>query len=101
VRHRIVSLRRLGASDKNLRRDKDSYAPAANNLSAGEDCIQTVRARHELLTFTSQAGHRKGDRLEVLITLVEPYEQQKTKLTVEMMRSLRKPLAIPAASLIA
>jgi HTH-type transcriptional regulator/antitoxin HigA len=86
----------------------------------------------------------KGDRLEVLITLVEAYEQKhhrieppdpieaikfrmeqldlkpsdladilggrnrvsevlnkKRKLTVEMMRSLRKRLAIPAASLLA
>jgi HTH-type transcriptional regulator/antitoxin HigA len=69
-----------------------------------------------------------GDRLDVLVTLVEAYEQKhykvghpdpieaikfcmeqldlkpsdrKRKLTVEMMRSLRKHLAIPAESLLA
>jgi len=111
--------------------------------------IKTERDYHKALKeieklWDAKPNTSKGDRLDVLVTLVEAYEQRhykveppdpveaikfrmeqlglkpadlteilggrnrvsevlnkKRKLTVEMMRSLRKHLAIPAESLLA
>ena len=111
--------------------------------------IKTERDYHKALKeieklWDAKPNTSKGDRLDVLVTLVEAYEQKhykveppdpveaikfrmeqlglkpadlteilggrsrvsevlnkKRKLTVEMMRSLRKHLAIPAESLLA
>ena len=111
--------------------------------------IKTERDYHKALKeierlWDAKPNTSKGDRLEVLVTLVEAYEQKhhridppdpieaikfrmqqldlkpadladtlggrnrvsevlnkKRKLSVEMMRSLRKRLAIPAESLLA
>ena len=53
--------------------------------------------------MTAEPHTPEGDRLEVLVTLVEAYEAKhyrKRPLTLEMIRRLHRELGIPAESLI-